>query len=498
MQKKNKVLLAVFGVAAAAIVIGFSIGSSKNETKVIPPTCTDNGYTIVTKGGKTQFENIVAATGHSFTPWQIGQEAQDGAAGVRSRSCSVCGYEERELFQQEGQMPQIYLSGDIAGIGKKEQVALSVTFSIDGVEFNGYASMKYQGHSSLQYAKKNYTMKLYSNAECSDKQKLTFSHWNPENKYILKANFNDISRSRNLICADIWSQMVATRENVQPRLLETSNMGAVDGIPVLLYLNEEFQGIYNLTLHKDDALFAMKDGQKDGILIINETQTPAAQFKAHIDWADSNDWEVEYCGTEDTSWLTEKLDRFTTFVQESSDEAFRRELREYADVDSLIDYLLAIYALGLPENSARDLILATYEDGVFFASLFDMEAGFGMKRDATGFYEPGYGLPQKTDGVWTSGTDSLLWDRLLQNFYPEICSRYRALRKDVLSTDKILSQAAEKLALIDPGFNQTEMTIYPTQPLQNVPPMAQINEYTTQRLALLDEILMEENDDEQN
>ena len=47
-------------------------------------------------------------------------------------------------------------------------------------------------------------------------------------------------------------------------------------------------------------------------------------------------------------------------------------LKDYADVDSLIDYLIATYALGLNEHYYHDVLFATYDDGPFIASLFDM------------------------------------------------------------------------------------------------------------------------------
>ena len=469
---------------------------SSADVTVIPPTCTEKGYSVYAWGGKTQIKDLVDAKGHDFPQWEIVYTPNGVAGGLRTRTCQACGYKEEEIYHEQGTLPQIYLTGSLEGIGKKEKVILRAKFSIQGNAFDGYAQLKYQGHSALENEKKNYTVKFFADESCNEKQKLVFSHWNAEHKYILKANYSDTSRSRNLICADLWSQMVVTRQTVHSRLQETSNLGAVDGFPVEVYLNDSFHGTYNLTLHKDDDLFSMEDGQQDGIVIINETETPAAFFREAIDWDTTPDWEVEFSGTENTDWLTAKTDAFHSFVRSSSDEEFRSRLHTYVDQESLIDYMIAMYALGLPAHASRDLMLATYKNGVLIASLFDMEDAFGMKRDGSGFEAADYGLPVLQENVLLSGTDSLLWDRMIRNFYPELCARYQVLREDVLSEQNILKIAQEKISAVPANVNRADYLLYPGQPQQELDHLEQIKAYTSERLSLLDDIFAENTEGE--
>ena len=100
-------------------------------------------------------------------------------------------------------------------------------------------------------------MKAIQERYKSDPQKMQqkMMEFYKEHKYILKANYADVTQSRNLICADVWSDMAASRANVHPRLVRTSNYGAVDGFPVSVWHNSEFLGLYTLNLHKDDDLF---------------------------------------------------------------------------------------------------------------------------------------------------------------------------------------------------------------------------------------------------
>lgn len=66
---------------------------------VTPPTCTEPGYTTYTcTCGETYRDNETPATGHSYGPWEIVQNATETSEGLRRHSCSVCGNVESEAI----------------------------------------------------------------------------------------------------------------------------------------------------------------------------------------------------------------------------------------------------------------------------------------------------------------------------------------------------------------------------------------------------------------
>lgn len=487
-MKRNILVVSLILSCFSVIMILIFCRYDERSVEVVPATCMENGYSVYKKSEKTQIKDIVQAKGHRFSEWEMLTEPQGVNKGTRKHRCSVCGYEETENFFADSLIPRIMFTGNLTGIGKKDLVVVEAVYCSDDLEFEGYATLKYQGHSSLRYDKKNFTVKFFQDKECSDKKEIQFRDWNKENKFILKANYIDVSRSRNLICADIWSEMVVTRNAIHSRLAKSSNYGAVDGFPVEVYLNDEFLGIYNLTLHKDDSLFAMNDGKKDGIMIINKGNSQEGLFRKTVEWETNLDWEVEFCGTEDDAWLREKTNAFIEFIMTSTDKELKRNLPQYADVESLIDYLIAIYVLGLNSNYSKDLIFFTYEDSPFIASLFDMENAFGMKNDGTGFETLSCGLPIKKDGKWYSGTDSLLWDRIISNYYSEIQERYKNLRQEILSEKNVFSTIENRIYSVPETINMVDMEIYNKQPLQDISHISQIKTYTKERIAKLDSI----------
>lgn len=461
------------------------------QVTVTAPSCTRSGSVIVEDAaGAAQLLRTLPAEGHAFSE-PIVQEPTDAVhCGKSERSCTRCGQKEITPLYPACTIARLRLYGDLTGIGKKAEVPLTVSFRGGGLETDCYALLKYQGHTSLVYDKKNYTLKLFHDAEHTRKNKLTFFDWNKEHKYILKANYVDGSVCRNLVCADIWSEMAACRSGHEARLEACSNYGATDGFPVALYLNDTFQGLYTFTLHRDDDLFEMEDGQKDAILVTNTAQSDAAFFRAPAVFDGTGDWEVEFSGLEDTLWAEDKLNALIQLVRTASDDELRSQLAQQLDVNSALDYLIAIYALGLTNSGAKNMTLATYEDGPLFFSLCDMEDAFGLSPTGESVYAPSQFLPSCTDGVWDSATGSLLWDRMLQVFLPEFRSRYAQLRQEILTAERICGKVSAYLEPISEEFFAADQALYPDKPQLTTPHETQIETYVTQRLQLLDELFL--------
>lgn len=507
MKETNRASLIKIVCAILAVMIGVGIllwrqhqprksasdaaSNADYEITVTEPTCTEKGFSTYRDKatGRTEIRDEVPPLGHDWSEWQT-IAAPDGVEpGQQSRVCSRCQSEETQPKLPDDPLSKIVIFGGLDGIGKKEEVPVTVSFFSPDNSFTDFATLKYQGHSSLAYEKKNFTMKLYLDEDHSEKDKRVFYTWQKENKYILKANAIDPSQARNLVCAHIWGQMVAARDVVPERLQGLSNYGAVDGFPVALYWDDAFYGLYTMNLHKDGDLFGMEDGQKDALVIINQNESEAVRFRAPASFADENsDWELEYCGTEDGAWAEEQLNALIAFVRESDDETFRAKLSDYMDVDAAVDYLLAIYALGLQDSGVKDLLMASFDGGVWIPSLYDMENAFGLNADGLGYDTSDRFIPRQENGVWTSATGSLLWDRIVQNFRPELQARYRALRGTILQNAAVEKQIDEWIGAIPAAYYAADAQKHPTTPRPEGDWAQQMKQDFERRTALLDQI----------
>ncbi len=504
MHQKNSIKPALIRMGIAVLILALSAGflyfwqrrpdvrAQLYDITVMPPTCTDSGYSLYTskENGATFVDDVLPALGHSFGQWEVLQERTGLSPEISLRTCSVCGAREEQVQYPQTSIPLLALEGDVSQMGKKKEVPITAELIGAEQEFSHFATLKYQGHESLRFEKKNYTLKLYQDEARREKNKMTFSHWNPEHKYILKANYVDPSQCRNLICADIWADITASRDRLPAEFKDLPNYGAVDGFPVALYLNREFQGLYTFNLHKDDDLFGMEEGKDQAILIANHASAPEALFRESAAFAEDSPWEVEFCGTEDRSWAQNKLNDLISFVTDSDDQTFREKLHIHLDVDSAIDYLLAFYALGLTSCDKTNLTLVCYHASQpFTASHYDMDSAFGLSDDGTSAAGAELHLPVLKDGRWDSATGNLLWDRLLQNFQPRIASRYQKLRESLLNPENLCRRVLDYTAAIPADLVEGDNVVFP-HPNPSLSQTDQITNYITRRIPLLDNLFL--------
>ena len=144
--------------------------------------------------------------------------------------------------------------------------------------------------------------------------------------------------------------------------------------------------------------------------------------------------------------------------------------------------------MGLTDSAAKDLVMLTYDGGPWIPTVYDMEDAFGLSADGSSAKGPDVFLPSCQDGVWSSGTGSLLWDRLLQQFGDRIIGRWQELRGGVFSQEALTAQIAEMLDAISEDWIQMDLELYPGRNLIR-DPRNQIYNYMEQRLLLLDDVL---------
>lgn len=343
--------------------------------------------------------------------------------------CSRCG------VYSEDYCPKLYFTGDMSEITLESQRNKDIVCNI-GVEYrskeqivNRSAKIKIQGSSSTQWRKKNYTITFYEENNFDKKQGIDVG-WGSQNKYCLKANWIDKTHSRNVVTAKLAGEI-----QEKYGLLNTApNNGAIDGFPVEVYINGEFHGLYTMNIPKDEWQFNMDKKNPDHIVIGGGGWEDPVLFKEiPTDFGNENSWEVEV-GPEDDATLA-KLQRLVDFVLNSSDQDFKTKFNEYLNLDSTLNYYIMMSYAWMPDNTGKNMLLATYDGKVWYPSLYDLDTTWGMHW--TGAYEYDY-----SKGV-VNGSNSLLWKRFEEHFKPEIAARYFELRNSVLAPEYVMNKFNE-------------------------------------------------------
>lgn len=343
-------------------------------------------------------------------------------------------------------MPRIYFSEGTLPTSKTATVMKFDYYSKTN-EYHGYVDIKCQGNSSMAYPKKNFTIKSYKDKAKTSKLKIDFKGWGKQSKFVLKANWIDITHARNVVSARLWGDIIKTRGDYAtalPELLRTSpNQGAIDGFPVLVYSNGVYQGRYTLNIPKDKWMSNMDDTLDTHCILCGENYVSGC-FRA-LPAINGGDWTDELHDvvpvTIKTSWTNA-----IKFVMNSTDAEFKANLSNYFDVNSLIDYLLyGIVSTNL-DGFGKNQLYFTYDGVHWIASVYDLDSTWGLWWNGQKFVATNYAREDFQDFA-DEGTGAkqgnLLYLRLQQLFIPQLKTRYAELRKDVLSVSHIIQKFEE-------------------------------------------------------
>lgn len=357
-------------------------------------------------------------------------------------------------------LPLLKLTGSMKGISKENKVKLAYAYG----ELTGNCTLKWQGASSLAYDKKNFTITF-------DEKRTIVEKWGAQKKYCLKANYIDFSHCRNIVAAKLWGQAVRTRPKRNEKLYDLPNGGAIDGFPIMVAINDEYQGIYTLNIPKDKWMFGMTDGAKECILTA-ETHAKRTQFAEEAK-VDKTDFEMEYVPDEsNTQWVKDSVNTLIRAVMNFSGTTaadVESALSPYLDLDSAVDYFIITSMFALTDNLDKNYILMTF-DGVKWAfSEYDLDTAFGNCWNGKVYYNP--------DTVTTlkgfAGSHKLMG--ILYNCYrAKIKSRYASLRKNVLSEGNVQTVVSNFLVDIPKGLLDHEVVLWPKIPGTNTNNMSQI------------------------
>ena len=357
-------------------------------------------------------------------------------------------------------LPLLKLTGSMKGISKENKVKLAYAYG----ELTGNCTLKWQGASSLAYDKKNFTITF-------DEKRTIVEKWGAQKKYCLKANYIDFSHCRNIVAAKLWGQAVRTRPKRNEKLYDLPNGGAIDGFPIMVAINDEYQGIYTLNIPKDKWMCGMTDGAKECILTA-ETHAKGTQFAEEAK-VDKTDFEMEYVPDEsNTQWVKDSVNTLIRAVMNFSGTTaadVESALSPYLDLDSAVDYFIITSMFALTDNLDKNYILMTF-DGVKWAfSEYDLDTAFGNCWNGKVYYNP--------DTVTTlkgfAGSHKLMG--ILYNCYrAKIKSRYASLRKNVLSEGNVQTVVSNFLVDIPKGLLDHEVVLWPKIPGTNTNNMSQI------------------------
>lgn len=381
-------------------------------------------------------------------------------------------------------IPTVFITGNIPTT--KDYVYGELEYISKTHKFHAYTMIKLQGTSSLVYPKKNFTINLYKDEARSKKLNVEFKHWGAHNNFVLKANYIDHLHARNIVCANLWADIVRSRpdfDSLPEELKNSPNCGAVDGFPIKVYINGEYQGLYTWNIPKCDWQFGLNKNNPNHALLSSEFNDNGLEenfinpcnFNALWD-GDDTYFDVEV--GELTDSMIESFNGIATCVLNGDVTT----LTNHLDIQSAIDYFLFQEVIGGIDGLAKNMLLVTYDMSKWYLSAYDMDSTFDLWWDGTHMVDnPHICIPNDYLNV-----NNQLPFMLGDNHRDEFMQRYWGLRRTVLSNSSILSRFEKFLSVADDDVRIEDVVAYPDIHLVTENTLAHLRNFVLQRMEMLD------------
>ena len=435
-----------------------------------------------------------------------------GLAGTFTANGGHLYFEKNEAFENpekaiaEGEMLTLYYVGSDKCFSTKVVVSglpvMSLTAMYDvgeeiwgggmklldpGRTGNSYiseaAEFAYRGNVSKSYEKKCYKLTL------SD-EKRSLCGLRKDDDWTLNALYDDIGLVRNATCMRLWNEISAMNS--------VSGDNCCEAEFVELIVNNEYRGVYLLCERIDQKTTGIGG---DDILYKYQVYAPEDSLKKY-----AKCFTVEY-----PRWVGESKEDNKTYKQPMLDFMWKTyipgsgrttydDISEEVYLDNAADYLIFCLAVSAYDNRYKNSYFGAVkradEAYKFFELPWDMNATFGVKNG----YKFSMENAEKHD-CW-SYVGGSLYDLAPEEFGVYVYERYKNLRQSVLSEENMNGIVDEYIkTLTDSGAAERNYKKYPCYRKSKVNlsidyaelfTKTQIQEYTTTRMAYLDEYMEEE------
>lgn len=352
--------------------------------------------------------------------------------------------EEKYNINYKNNMPTMYFYGDTSAMTKDNKVPLRIKYiSPDSTKYGESFDLtdcpvSWQGTSSLQYAVKNYKIRLRNQGGA----KYKYSPFGGilEDTFCLKADYMESSHANNTGMAKFIHHELYNEQTPAQKLDERCRT-TIDGFPIQLYIAKDsvsapvYMGVFNFNLDKacndtygmDNTITGFENCCK--FEVSSNSDTSAGAFRDDSDLSIREDFEVTYPDEDDLTadQLTEKyatLKRMVSWVKNSDETTFKAELDQYFNKEYLMKYFLQAHLFGMVDNLGKNMMLCTWDGLIWYPTFYDMDTQLGL--DNTGYLEF-YSDCDVVEGVYNT-SNSKLFVMLQTCFASELAEMYKSMR----------------------------------------------------------------------
>lgn len=329
----------------------------------------------------------------------------------------------------------------------------------------------------------------------------TDSRWGMQTKFCAKADYIDPSHLRNVVCARLWGEVVASRGTrlgsghaAPAAMLAAPNYGAINGFPITISLNGVPMGLYSFNIPKDEWLFAMdtSDTSKTQYAAGGEdNSSQACQWKAPMDLSGDlpGDFEVEVrtSNKTDLQALTSLNNAITAVASAGSGWDSDSNVTSKIDVDSVFDYFIFTLCINNNDALARNILYSSYDGTKWHMNAYDLDTTFGFNPYGNMLFSvSANGAGERCNFAKAAAMNQLAY--LMKNYsVATLKARYKQLREGILSDEHVFEKLTELGLFITDAAYRGDHDLWREQPSTGVVSIPQYMEFYHEHCKYLDE-----------
>lgn len=464
MLKKMKKLLCL-GICCLLLLAGCAPHEHQYIDTVIPPTCTEMGYTVHNCAcGETYYSDYRTTSTHSFGSWIVGVAATLTEGGEEYRLCKSCGYLQTRETGNTSALPKVYLSS-----------RGSVFYS------HGELHFTCDSNARTEEGKPEIQLLFTKNGSLFPVD----LGWGEKSAYRLDPCIPDLTYARAAAAQVLWDACAQLRKSAgqAPEWIPSLIGG---GFPVQVYRDDVYLGLYRLTPPLGDWAYTFPgyEGSPTAVFRSN-LHSPECLFTTNPVF-DEEGFVLQYCSSESTEWAKKSFEKFSHFIRTASDEDFKERLSDYTDLTALMDQFLLTVLFGSGEGDTAGMLWSTADGKHWVPSFAPLHTAYGLRTDGKQSASTlGVPPPAEEGGVAYTG-ENLLWQRLCALFGEELQTRYAQLRATVLRSPALLYRSfAEQQKEIEAELLELEKELLPAYSQSAVTGEA-LENYIKNRLSAMD------------
>lgn len=363
---------------------------------------------------------------------------------------------QNQFDPSDTQIGSIAFDGDLAGISKDNKKSIRVNLALtDGTSMTAWATVKWQGNSSLSWPKKGYRLKLFEDEDLTKKLKLKLPGSGfKTNSFNLKACFTDPTAGLNIVNAKLFSEITATRSGLAESIVnKMPNYGQVVGVPLELGINGLDQGLYVLETYQEDKLYNLNDKKTDNIAL-SDKRSPLSHFDQPFNPENLQDAEFEARSPEKVDQTV--ADHFNELyhLAQAADEEYGALEAKYLDVPAAIDYLVFSNAIDNADGVTKNATYISKKGSKWVIMPYDLDDSWNTSWD-------GGALAIDNDFIgWMNSVGNQLMMKIYKHHRQEITNRYRELRQTILSTDHVAAEFNQWFAQVGDSAYQNNAALW--------------------------------------